>query len=120
MTVSVLIVEDDQALRIAVEELLQGAGYEVHCAENPDEAMALLDRLPRPCILFWDALTPWQSLSMVDQATLEGVHVATLPVSLATVRGARSDGKVAKRLTSAEAILNIVREYCPLPVAASA
>jgi len=120
MTVSILVVEDHADLREAVRALLKGEGYEVHCAESPDEALDLLNRLPRPCILLWDALTPRHSLSLLHQAALEGVHVATLPVSLASVGAPGAERTVDKRLTSEEAILRIVREYCPLKDAANA
>jgi CheY-like chemotaxis protein len=115
MSISVLVVEDQAHIRDAITRLLERAGYVVHCAEDPDLAIDMLRRLPRPCILLWDAMTPRQSLTMVDQATLEGVHVASLPVSVASVQHAGSPRQVAKRLTSEEAVLAIVQEHCPLP-----
>jgi CheY-like chemotaxis protein len=120
MSTSVLVVEDQADIRVAVAELLEAAGYVVHCAENPDDALEALGRLPRPCILLWDAMMTRQRLSMVDAASIVGVHVATLPVSL------RSNGTVGgigrrmtKRLTSKDAILSIVHEHCPLEAASS-
>src|SRR5712671_679434 len=115
MSIAVLIVEDQADIRAAVTRLLEEAGYVVHAAENPDEALDLLRRLPRPCMLLWDAMTPRQSLTMVDQATLEGVHVASLPISVASIHMAGADRQVQKRLTSPDAILTIVQEHCPLP-----
>jgi CheY-like chemotaxis protein len=120
MSVSVLVVEDQADLRSFVKGLLESEGYEVHCAETPHEALELLQRIARPCILLWDALTPRDSLSMLDEAVLIGVHVATLPVSLPSPRTAGSSGNDAsKRLTSKEAVLSVVREYCPLKDAAN-
>jgi len=116
----ILVVEDDRFFRQMLKHWLEGEGYEVHCAGSPDEAIALLNRLPRPCILLWDALTPRHSLSLLHQAALEGVHIATLPVSLASVGAPGAERTLAKRLTSEEAILRIVREYCPLEDAANA
>jgi len=120
MTISVLVVEDQADIRDAVKELLEGEGYVVHCAVDADEAIDLLALLPRPCLLLWDAMTPRQSLTMVDQATLEGVHVAALPVSVATVHEAGSLRTITKRLTSESAILSILEEHCPLPEQESA
>jgi CheY-like chemotaxis protein len=114
------VVEDDPRLQAAVTNLLTNEGYEVHCVEDPDEAIGALDRLPRPCILLWDALTPRHGLSMLDRATLDGVHIATLPVTLAFEPAAGSSGRrTVKRLTSEEAILSVVREYCPAKEAAN-
>jgi CheY-like chemotaxis protein len=120
MRVYVLVVEDDPPLQRTVSKLLQDEGYEVHCVDGPDEAIAALDRLPRPCILLWDALTPRHGLSMLDRAALDGVHIATLPVTLAFEKVAGSSGrKMVKRLTSDEAILSVVHEYCPAKEAAN-
>ena len=51
MPIAVLVVEDQADIRDAVTRLLEQAGYVVYAAENPDEAIGLLLRLPRPCIL---------------------------------------------------------------------
>ena len=115
MPTSVLVVEDQADIRETVAHLLERAGYVVHGAETPDEAIEILNRLPRPCILLWDALMTRQRLSMLDAASLLGVHVATLPVSLKFPRLVGSTkGETMKRLTSQDAILSIVQEHCPL------
>jgi CheY-like chemotaxis protein len=120
MPVSVLVVEDDDQIRARVQRLLEREGYEVHAAGTPREALALLSHISRPCILLWDGMTPREALSMLDDAALQGVHVATLPVSLLPSRGADPLGNpIAKRLTSEEAILSVVRAYCPLEHAAN-
>ena len=111
--ISVLVVEDQADIRSQVQGLLERAGYEVHTADGTDQAIDLLNRLPRPCILLWDPMTPRRSLTMVNRATLEGVHVAALPVSMSAVHLAGSSPALTKRLTSEDAILNIVQEYCP-------
>jgi len=121
MPISVLVVEDHAELRTVVKTLLERAGYEVHCAANPDEALELLQRIPHPCILLWDAMTPRRGLEMLDKATLEGVHIATLPVSIAAVPVAESESPImVKRLVSEDAILSIVQEHCPLTTEANA
>jgi DNA-binding response OmpR family regulator len=121
MSVSILVVEDDPEIRNSIRAILEAEGYDVDCVESTDEAKEALNRLPRPCILLWDPTTPRQSLSMVDRATMEGVHVLTLPVSIASTAVPGSDGqRMRKRLTSADAVLRTVREYCPLADAATA
>jgi CheY-like chemotaxis protein len=117
MSISVLIVEDDVEIRNEVRRLLEGAGYFVHCAENADQALDLLGHMGRPCLLLWDAITPRSTPTMLNKAMLQGVHVATLPVSVESVRVPGSAPVAAKRLASPEAILSIVREHCPLPEA---
>jgi CheY-like chemotaxis protein len=120
MSISVLIVEDQADIRILLQGVLERDGYVVHVAADPDEARELLRRLPRPCLLLWDPMTPRQSLTLVDEATLEGVHVAAIPVSAYSVDLASSPRVMRKRLTSEAAVLSIVREYCPFPAKATA
>jgi CheY-like chemotaxis protein len=120
MSVSVLVVEDDPVIRHAIAALLERERYEVHGAASAEEALDLLARLPRPCILLWDPLSPRPELELLGQAALEGVHVATLPVSMASDRrSGASPARLIKRLLSVDAILSIVREHCPLDDAAN-
>ena len=114
MSLSVLVVEDDPGIRDDVRILLEDAGYVVHCAVSADEALRILTGIPRPCILLWDAVTPGNDLTMLDHATREGVHVATLPVAIASMRGDTSrTRRPVKTLVSRNAILSVVRELCP-------
>jgi CheY-like chemotaxis protein len=115
MSISVLIVEDQADIRVLLQALLERDGYVVDAAANPDEALDLLRRLPRPCLLLWDAMTPGPSAGLLDQATLEGVHVAAIPVSAISIHLAGSPRTITRRLTSEEAVLSVVHEYCPLP-----
>jgi CheY-like chemotaxis protein len=115
MAISVLVVEDQTDLQETIKELLEPAGYVVYCARTPDEALHLLGRLLPPCILLWDALMPRQSFTMVDRATLDGVHVAILPVTVVSMQPVGSSWEIRKRLSSKEAVLKIVQEHCPIP-----
>jgi CheY-like chemotaxis protein len=59
---SVLVVEDDPALRRLVEAILLGAGYRVVSAATGDEALALLERSAGlPDLLFTDVVLPGMS-----------------------------------------------------------
>jgi CheY-like chemotaxis protein len=133
MSVKVLVVEDQDDIRVTLVDLLTEAGYEVRCAGDPQQAVELLERLPRPCILLWDPMIPRVSLTMVEKAILEGVHVATIPVSVTPRKRAggqsarqkhrsRTDEtprEMNKKLASSQAVLRIVEEQCPLEHAAN-
>jgi DNA-binding NtrC family response regulator len=43
---SVLVVDDEQPVRLALGRILEGAGYTVSLAETAEEALAILDRIP--------------------------------------------------------------------------
>jgi CheY-like chemotaxis protein len=113
-TFSIIVVEDDAELQKVITELLERAGYEVFCAEDPNGALEILRAARRPCIVLWDPMTARVSLSVLAESALRGVHVATLPIGLAIAHA--DDGgeaTVTKRLTSPAAVLSIVREHCP-------
>jgi DNA-binding NtrC family response regulator len=46
VTRSILIVDDEQPVRLALGRILEGAGYTVSLAETSEEALAILDRIP--------------------------------------------------------------------------
>ncbi len=60
----ILIVEDDVAIRNALQEILEEEGYLVAGAANGQEAIELLRRHARPCVILLDLMMPvmngWQ------------------------------------------------------------
>jgi CheY-like chemotaxis protein len=55
---SVLVVEDDEDIRAAIAEILEGEGYEVTIAANGSEALDELLHMPRPCLILLDLMMP--------------------------------------------------------------
>lgn len=55
---SVLVVEDDEDIRAAIAEILEGEGYEVAIAANGSEALEELQHMPRPCLILLDLMMP--------------------------------------------------------------
>jgi CheY-like chemotaxis protein len=115
MPISVLIVEDHAELRGAIKALLEHAGYTVSCAEDAEQALKMLDWLPRPCMVLWDPVALRLSVSVMTRAAREGIYVATIPVGVASAHaGDESPPRFLRRLTSPEAIVSIVKEHCPM------
>jgi DNA-binding NtrC family response regulator len=113
MAIPILVVGDQADIRDRVQELLEDEGYAVHTADGPAKAIQFLLRTSRPCLLLWDPIDVRQGLTMIDQATLQGVHVAALPVSVDAVDVTNVPVRINKRLTNEEAILAVVRKHCP-------
>ncbi len=69
---TVVVVDDDDAVREAMAEVLALDGYEVLTASDGDEALQLLGRAPRPCIALVDLVMPrvdgWELLRALDAA----------------------------------------------------
>jgi CheY-like chemotaxis protein len=55
---SVLVVEDDEDIRAAIAEILEGEGYEVGIAANGSEALDELEHMLRPCLILLDLMMP--------------------------------------------------------------
>jgi signal transduction histidine kinase/CheY-like chemotaxis protein/CHASE3 domain sensor protein len=55
---SILVVEDNDDVRQAVVDMLTGWGYRVTAAENPDAAVALIEKDPNFDMLFTDVVMP--------------------------------------------------------------
>lgn len=54
----VLVVEDDEDVRAAVAEILEGEGYEVVVAANGREALEELVHVKSPCLILLDLRMP--------------------------------------------------------------
>jgi signal transduction histidine kinase/CheY-like chemotaxis protein len=65
----VLVVEDNDEVRRAVDAMLTGWGYRVTAAENPDVAAAILEKDPAFDLLFTDIVMPG-TMSAIELAAL--------------------------------------------------
>lgn len=65
----ILVVEDNEEVRRAVADMLEGWGYRVVAAENPDAAAALLDKDQAFDLLFTDVVMPG-AISAVELAKI--------------------------------------------------
>lgn len=55
---TVVVVDDDEAVREAMVDVLADEGYAVLMAGDGDEALALLQTAPRPCVALVDLVMP--------------------------------------------------------------
>lgn len=54
----ILLVEDEESVRLLNRELLIELGYDVHCAEDGQQALSLLQQMPKPDLLVTDVGLP--------------------------------------------------------------
>jgi CheY-like chemotaxis protein len=80
---SVLVVDDDEAIRDVIAEVLRDEGYCVTCAENGEQALAEI-RVSRPDLILLDLMMPvlsgWEVLEEIA-ADERLVNVAVVVVS---------------------------------------
>lgn len=69
MRETVLVVDDDEAVREAIADVLTLDGYAVLTASDGDEALRLLGNAPRPCVALVDLVMPrvdgWELLQSI-------------------------------------------------------
>jgi two-component system response regulator MprA len=58
MSGSILIVEDDDAIRNVLQLTLEFEGYDVNTASNGKEGLSVLSRIDTPCLVFLDLMMP--------------------------------------------------------------
>ena len=93
----ILIAEDDQFLRDVFTKELSKAGYSVQCAENGEEALAVLsDRKPAAILL--DILMPKVDGFHVLESCKNNPALADIPVIMLTSLGQEEDIRRAKEL----------------------
>jgi CheY-like chemotaxis protein len=112
---SVLVVEDDDDIRMMIGEALEDAGYEVGLAPSGQRALDLIGRLPRPCLVLADLIMPdidgWELMSALSRDD----RFATIPVVVISAWESRArpiDAPVIKKPFDMDVLLRIVHEHC--------
>jgi len=89
---SVLVADDDEAIRQVISEVLRDEGYEVICAENGAQALRELCKERHPDLLLLDLMMPvmsgWEVLEQL-QASEELSKIPVIVMSAMTAPGAR-------------------------------
>ena len=79
---AVLVVDDDADIRDTISEALQEAGYSVSRAASGEEALAILPRLPRPCLILLDNSMPGMGGTALLWRLVDVSGAAQFPVIL--------------------------------------
>jgi CheY-like chemotaxis protein len=116
----VMIVEDDAAIREALEEIVTMRGFGAVGASNGAEALELL-AAHRPQLILLDLMMPvmngWEFLAALRRSQ----ELSTIPVvvlsafgSALAIRSAGADDFVSKPF-DISALLGVIRRYCEPP-----
>jgi CheY-like chemotaxis protein len=77
----ILLVEDDELVRRAVQMVLEWEGYQVQCANNGQEALEILrSGQTLPCLILLDIMMPILDGEQFRQEQLRDPHLASIPV----------------------------------------
>jgi CheY-like chemotaxis protein len=87
---SVLVADDDEAIRQVISEVLQDEGYEVVCAENGAQALRELHKARHPDLVLLDLMMPvmsgWEVLEQL-QSNEELSRIPVIVMSAMTAPG---------------------------------
>jgi CheY-like chemotaxis protein len=112
----VLVVDDDEAIRDVVAEVLREEGYEVECAENGEQALAAM-RAARPSVVLLDLMMPvmsgWELLEHV-QADRD---LAPIPIVVVSAMAAPGVQEHLQKPLDLDRLLTTVERMCAAPIA---
>jgi CheY-like chemotaxis protein len=111
---AVLIVEDDRDIREALVDFLELEGFQVYAAENGQEAMEALEKIPQPALILADMMMPVMDGPALIAALRADDQFASLPVVLisASDASAPTGYRRVKKPIDLDDLLRIVSEFC--------
>ncbi len=87
---SILIVEDDELLVKVLERLLRVSGFEIHTADNGEDALELAESL-RPDLILLDGRLPGMHGFEILRQLKEHADLRDIPVILLTTQDMEDD-----------------------------
>jgi CheY-like chemotaxis protein len=115
----ILVIEDDAYIREEVADLLGEYGFQVLLAGNGAEALEILRRIHRPCLIILDLMMPVMDGWTFRAEQLKDPSVSDVPVLVLSGGGnvtrVAEDLRAASYLSkpfTAELLLEAVRAHC--------
>lgn len=90
MSHTILIVDDEPNILLSLEFLMRQAGYQVHCAENGEQALAAVAE-HKPDLILLDAMMPQKNGFEVCQELRANPAYANLKIIMLTAKGREID-----------------------------
>jgi two-component system chemotaxis response regulator CheY len=119
MEKSQVVIEDDEAIRESMFDLLSMEGYTVLGFSNGQEAMNGLDALTNPCLILLDWMMPVMDGAEFLQArqSLQGPAKSAPVIVVSAVAGKIADAPTAsgflRKPLDLDVLLDIVAKHCP-------
>lgn len=93
---SILVIDDEEAIRETLRMAFELEGYQVYTAGNGQEALRMLREVPRPCLIVLDLMMPLMNGWEFSLALAEDVRLATVPIAVLTAFPERAEQVRAK------------------------
>lgn len=111
---TVLIVEDDELIRRAMQMVLEWEGYHVDCANNGQEALDYLRAGARPSVILLDVMMPVLDGEQFRRQQLSDPELASIPVivvSAASFATAVDGASHIRKPFEVQELLHALREH---------
>jgi two-component system response regulator MprA len=117
---TVLVVDDDEDLLQVVREVIEQEGFRVSTAQNGDDALRLLHRGERPCLILLDMKMPGIDGREFRRRQLADLSIADIPVVGFTGISIGEAGRLAlssylRKPVQLHQLLETVAHYCSDP-----
>lgn len=116
-TKPVLIVDDDEAIRTALQISVEMVGYTAFCAANGEEALARLATIPTPGVILLDLMMPVMDGWSFAEALSRTPQWADIPIVVLTAFTGRADmirnaRKVLRKPFDLSSLLDSLKQFC--------
>ena len=118
MTRFVLVVDDDESIRSSLCDLLQEEGHRAVGASNGQQALDLLRRGDRPCVILLDLMMPVMDGETFRHEQLGDPALRGIPVAVITAAGPAAAARISvdavlPKPLRIESVLKVVDRFCP-------
>ena len=115
---TILIIEDDELIRRAMQMVLEWEGYHVDCANNGLEALDYLRAGARPSVILLDVMMPVLDGEQFRRQQLGDPELASIPVivvSAASFASAVDGACHIRKPFEIQELLHALHEHGPQP-----
>jgi CheY-like chemotaxis protein len=113
---SILLVEDDEIVRRAIQMVLEWEGYQVGCATNGQEALDFLRAGGRPSLILLDVMMPVLDGEQFRREQKRDPALASIPVivvSAATFASTVDAVYHVRKPFEVQELLNAIHDHLP-------
>jgi CheY-like chemotaxis protein len=115
-TTSILLIEDDEIVRRAIQMVLEWEGYQVECATNGQEALDMLQAGARPSLILLDVMMPVLDGRQFREEQKRDPELASIPVivvSAASFAASVDAISLVRKPFEVEELLTAIRDHAP-------
>lgn len=112
---TILLVEDDRAIRDSLHDLLMDEGYSVSAAKSVEEALDVLARDRPPCLILLDLMMPrmdGRTLLATLKSDPDLQRIPVVVMTAARVFEAPGAAAVLRKPFHVDAVLELVEQFC--------